>query len=51
MKNYKKENDFKRIGGITLVVFLCAVCTTTTLASGFFYLFRYFCIRLKIMKN
>ena len=34
MKNYKKENDFKRIGGITLVVFLCAVCTTTTLASG-----------------
>lgn len=34
MKNYKKENDFKRIGGITLVVFLCAVCTTTTLAAG-----------------
>ena len=34
MKNYKKENDFKRIGGIILVVFLCAVCTTTTLASG-----------------
>ncbi len=34
MKNYKKENDFKRIGGITLVVFLCAVCTTTTFAAG-----------------
>jgi len=34
MKNYKKENDFKRIGGMTLVVFLCAVCTTTTFAAG-----------------
>ena len=34
IKNYKKENDFKRIGGMTLVVFLCAVCTTTTFAAG-----------------
>ncbi|MFR0957598.1 MAG: hypothetical protein ACLSFA_18330 [Roseburia inulinivorans] len=32
MKNYKKENDFKIVGGIAFVVLcVCGLSTTTTL--------------------